>query len=150
MYDPTDIVQFRGPTRWLSNFHHAPIVYDGVIYPTTEHFYQSYKSPNPDEQIAIIDCKTPLEAMHMGRSTKETYPPEIWETMKVLVMFNALMLKFTQHSDLKSKLINTGKVQLVEGNTWGDRVWGQCPLGEGENLLGKTLMKVRTILQENY
>ena len=35
---------------------------------------------------------------------------------------------------------------LEEGNTWGDRVWGVCQ-GQGENRLGKILMKVREELR---
>lgn len=31
----------------------------------------------------------------------------------------------------------------MEGNTWGDKVWGVCD-GIGENNLGKTLMRIRS------
>jgi len=31
---------------------------------------------------------------------------------------------------------------LEETNTWGDKYWGVCN-GEGENQLGKLLMKIR-------
>jgi predicted NAD-dependent protein-ADP-ribosyltransferase YbiA (DUF1768 family) len=35
---------------------------------------------------------------------------------------------------------------LIEGNTWGDKFWGQVK-GEGANYLGRLLMKVREELQ---
>lgn len=35
-----------------------------------------------------------------------------------------------------------GDAELIEGNTWGDRIWGVCD-GVGENRLGKILMRVR-------
>lgn len=32
-------------------------------------------------------------------------------------------------------------------NTWGDKVWGVCN-GEGENRLGKILMRIRSEIRE--
>ena len=32
-------------------------------------------------------------------------------------------------------------------HTWGDRFWGECPLGNGRNELGKILMQVRAELR---
>lgn len=43
--------------------------------------------------------------------------------------------------------MTTGNAELIEGNTWNDTFWGVCN-GEGENNLGKLLMKVRTNLFE--
>ncbi|NWN81082.1 NADAR family protein, partial [Bacillus sp. (in: firmicutes)] len=48
---------------------------------------------------------------------------------------------------LKNKLLQTGESILIEGNTWGDKIWGVCN-GVGENKLGKILMKVRNELKE--
>ena len=36
-------------------------------------------------------------------------------------------------------------MELEEGNNWGDKYWGTVE-GEGKNMLGKLLMKVRAIL----
>ena len=47
-------------------------------------------------------------------------------------------------SDGSSILIEVQQ-ELVEGNTWGDKVWGVCD-GVGENNLGKTLMRIRDAL----
>ena len=43
-------------------------------------------------------------------------------------------------------VLNTGDEELIEGNNWGDRFWGQCD-GEGINKLGQLLMKVREELR---
>ena len=56
------------------------------------------------------------------------------------------MAKFTQNPGLLDKLLATGDAELVEGNTWGDQVWGVCD-GVGENHLGKTLMRIRSELR---
>ena len=49
--------------------------------------------------------------------------------------------------ELREKLLATGNEELIEGNWWGDTYWGVCK-GKGENNLGKSLMKIRTELQE--
>lgn len=69
-----------------------------------------------------------------------------WESIKDQVMYEVCKAKFSQNTDLRDKLVATGDAELVEGNTWGDKIWGICN-GQGENRLGKILMKVRTELQ---
>jgi hypothetical protein len=54
--------------------------------------------------------------------------------------------KFTQHWDLKQKLLETGDEELIEGNTWGDTFWGVFN-GTGKNILGQILMEVRNELK---
>jgi predicted NAD-dependent protein-ADP-ribosyltransferase YbiA (DUF1768 family) len=56
-------------------------------------------------------------------------------------MLNLLRQKF-QNPELREKLLCTGKLELIEGNYWGDTYWGVCR-GVGENRLGKLLMLVR-------
>ena len=57
--------------------------------------------------------------------------------------------KFTQHPDLAEKLLETGSMILIEGNDWGDTYWGAATSTEqGENHLGKILMKIRGKLRE--
>jgi predicted NAD-dependent protein-ADP-ribosyltransferase YbiA (DUF1768 family) len=50
---------------------------------------------------------------------------------------------------MREMLLLTGDCELVEGNTWGDKFWGVCD-GEGENHLGKLLMKIRAELAKEY
>jgi len=38
--------------------------------------------------------------------------------------------------------LDTGKSELIEGNTWGDTFWGVSGV-IGQNNLGKILMKIR-------
>lgn len=52
------------------------------------------------------------------------------------------MEKFRQYPELAKKLVATGDAELIYGNTCGDTYWGVFE-GEGENNLGKVLMKVR-------
>ncbi|MCH7737275.1 MAG: NADAR family protein [Chloroflexi bacterium] len=43
---------------------------------------------------------------------------------------------------LRQMLLDTGDLELVEGNNWGDRFWGRVS-GVGDNHLGRLLMQVR-------
>jgi predicted NAD-dependent protein-ADP-ribosyltransferase YbiA (DUF1768 family) len=52
-------------------------------------------------------------------------------------------LQFRKNIYLAQLLIGTGDQEFVEGNTRKDTYWGQCPIGTGENNLGKILMQVR-------
>ncbi len=70
-----------------------------------------------------------------------------WESMKLDVMEACVRDKFTRNADLRRRLLETGDAELVEGNTWGDRFWGVCD-GEGENHLGRVLIKVRGELRK--
>jgi predicted NAD-dependent protein-ADP-ribosyltransferase YbiA (DUF1768 family) len=44
-------------------------------------------------------------------------------------------------------LLATDDEELVEGNWWNDTFWGVCR-GDGENNLGKIIMKVRDELRQ--
>ena len=64
-------------------------------------------------------------------------------------MEDIVRAKFTQNEDLKWRLIGTGDADLEEGNTWHDTCWGvDAKTGEGQNHLGKILMKIRAELQK--
>lgn len=65
-----------------------------------------------------------------------------WNEVKLHIMEHFVHLKFFVDRVLGCSLIATGNAQLIEGNTWNDKFWGVCD-GEGENHLGKILMKVR-------
>ena len=71
-----------------------------------------------------------------------------WEEIKNDMMYEICLNKFEQNPDLAEKLKATGDAILIEGNTWGDKCWGQVN-GEGENRLGKILMRVREKLNES-
>ncbi len=132
------IDSFHGAYRFLSNFWPAPVVLDGVTYPTVEHAYVAAKTLDTDIRQQIAAIEKPGDVKRFGR--KLTLRPD-WEEVKLDVMTDLVGQKFTD-PDLRAKLDATGDTDLVEGNTWGDTFWGVCR-GKGENHLGKILMAVR-------
>ena len=72
-----------------------------------------------------------------------------WEDVKLSIMEDIVRAKFTQNEDLKQLLLATGDLVLEEGNTWHDTFWGvDVKTQEGENHLGRILMRVRQELRE--
>lgn len=146
----TSIREFRGDYRFLSNFYPAEtyIAFEGGVYPTVEHAYQAAKTLDKlaREPFQVSgsgsECKyiTPGQAKRLGRTIH--IRPD-WEEVKLLVMETLLFKKF-QDQLLRARLLETGTMELVEGNNWNDTFWGvDLRSGIGENKLGKLLMKVR-------
>ena len=88
------------------------------IFENNEAAFQAAKCP---ERMLDFCNLTPRLAKWLGR--KVPLRPD-WELVKYDVMYEVCMAKFTQNPDLLSKLLSTGDAELIEGNTWGDRVWG--------------------------
>lgn len=130
---------------FLSNFHPAHIIFEGVAYPTSEHAYQASKTFNERQRAAIQTANCPGRAKALGQHV-DLRPN--WEEIKIDVMREILRVKFAPKTRLAKMLVNTGDAILIEGNTWNDTFWGECPLGNGQNWLGKLLMEIRKELQQ--
>ena len=137
------IDSFRGKYGWLSNFHQFDnlIECNGFYFRTVENAYQSAKSLNSNVR-RIFTTLTPSEAKQLGKEIK--IRPD-WDLVKLKIMEDLVLQKFTKNEQLRKKLVDTGETLLIEENTWGDQFWGICN-GKGENHLGKILMKIRESL----
>ncbi len=133
------IDKFREEYFFLSNFYEAPVTFEGLTYTNNEAAFQAQKCINPKDRIRFTTM-SPSEAKKEGRKVSLR---KDWEYIKVSVMSGLLKAKFDQNPDLKEKLLDTDDEYLIEGNTWGDRIWGQVD-GQGKNLLGKLLMNLRS------
>jgi ribA/ribD-fused uncharacterized protein len=136
---PAAITEFDHDTAFLSNFAPSPVVWEGVAFPTVEHAFQAAKTLDPVERRRIAALPHPADAKAAGR--RVALRPD-WEAVKTDIMAALLALKFSD-PQLRAQLLATGEADLIEGNHWFDRVWGQCPLGVGENRLGRLLMAER-------
>lgn len=137
--DPPAIDRFQGEYRWLSNFHEAEVMYDGIMFPTNEHAFQATKANNFSERLWVLQSRTPGVAKRRGR--KVNMRPD-WEQVKIDIMYEINRDKFSRHPELREKLLATGRAELIEGNDWGDTFWGVCD-GKGKNNLGRILMNIR-------
>jgi ribA/ribD-fused uncharacterized protein len=140
------VTAFQDGYRFLSNFWPCLIEWEGLLYPTLEHAYAASKTNDTSIKSQIRSCATPGDAKEYLAS-HQLKPDVAWTNEKKLAVMEALLLiKFGGQDPLLTKaLMTTQDTELIEGNDWDDRFWGVCN-GEGENNLGKLLMRVRTQL----
>jgi ribA/ribD-fused uncharacterized protein len=142
-----------GEYRWLSNFHEAPLVYNGQLYKNSESAYQDAKltgkrpsgidiSNGALEDLRVKYLETSgKEAKAFSKTVKHLTRPD-WKEISLVVMSEVVHAKFTQNKDIRLQLVNTFPHDLVEGNTWHDYFYGVCG-GQGTNWLGRILMAER-------
>lgn len=134
------ITKFSGPHRFLSNFHVHTVHFEGVAYRTVEHAYVAAKTTDEAMRERVRAIIEPGDVKRFGREHVVLRPG--WNKMRIPVMENLVRQKFDD-AKLLTMLLETSPHELIEGNPWGDTFWGQSPIGNGENNLGKILMDIR-------
>lgn len=139
-----DTIRFyreNDPYGCFSNFYPAPIILKGVVWPTSEHYFQAQKFAGTEHEEAVRAAESPKRAAEIGRRRSLPLRAD-WEAVKEDVMREALYAKFTQHPDLGRFLLETGDSILVE-HTRNDSYWADGGDGSGKNRLGVLLMELR-------
>jgi ribA/ribD-fused uncharacterized protein len=129
----------------FSNFSPHPIRLEGKLWPTSEHYFQAQKFAGAPDEEEIRMTASPMVAARMGRARSRPLRAD-WESVKDVIMFDAVLAKFTQHHDLREVLLQTGDATIVE-HTSNDSYWGDGGDGSGINRLGQILMRVRAQLR---
>ena len=130
----------------FSNFSPHAIELKGLVWPTSEHYFQAQKFAGTEHEEAIRQTKSPMIAARMGRSRERPLRPD-WETTKDDIVREALHAKFTQHPNLRSLLLHDEDAELIE-HTRNDRYWADSGDGTGRNRLGQLLMELRSQFRE--
>ena len=122
------------PYYKFTNYVMCKVQVDGETWPTTEHYFQAQKLVGTPYVQVICHLATPREAFDFTRK------PEVyfwcrsdWEQVKEDVMKKALRAKFTQHNELRLKLLSTKNCELVE-HTSNDNYWGDGGDESGKNV----------------
>jgi ribA/ribD-fused uncharacterized protein len=144
------IDSFKKEYSFLSNFYLCDIELGGIIYPSIENAFQAGKAVDPT-LFKKFAKDTASEAKRRGNEIKCRAD---WDKIKVSLMKDLLRIKF-EDTTLRTKLLLTGNIKLIEGNWWHDNFWGICTCGKcnnwhdkNSNTLGKLLMEVRKECQE--
>ncbi len=126
--------------------------------------YMMYKKAKlfGDEEIAenILQTSNPGKQKALGRKVKN-FDNQIWESNCKQIVYEANFLKFTQNSNILSRLFKTKGTTLVEASPV-DNIWG-IGLAEndsraldrhewkGKNWLGEILTKLREdLINDGY
>lgn len=133
--------------REFSNFANYPILIDGVVWPTSEHYYQAQKFDDPARHARIRALPKAAAAKRYAAKYRSKIRPD-WNEAKDAVMERALRAKFTQHKSLRDLLVGSGD-EKIEEDSQKDYYWGTGADGTGQNKLGTMLMQLRTELRES-
>lgn len=137
-HDEHNIKGFFDNYRFLSNFEPCDVLFDGIIYPSSENAYQAAKSLDIEVRKKFVDISS-TECKKLGKIVEIRTD---WNNIKLDIMYSIVFDKFTRNSKLGDQLIETGDKYLEETNYWKDTFWGVCN-GVGKNWLGRILMDVR-------
>ena len=152
------INRFDGKWEFLSNFYSVLIEYQGIKYPSVEHYYVAQKCKNDQMVNGVYYTPSDFKEMISKRSNPG-YVKKIGQKMKVRSDWESKKLEFMnwgvrekfKNEELKELLSSTDNLMLIEGNFWHDNFYGQCSCikcaNKGQNHLGKILMKIRDELR---
>jgi ribA/ribD-fused uncharacterized protein len=142
----------------LSNWYHCPFKYKGRLFQNSEQAFMWEKAIFfSDNDIAddILNTPDPKEAQALGRKVKN-FDREKWLYQGLSVMIDVNFERFSQNKEQCELLLSTGNKTLVEAspdNIWGVGIHWKDDLvlddknWKGKNLLGKSLMCVRSRLR---
>lgn len=167
----TAIMAFRGEYRFLSNFYPGEIDLPAMrvpfragppgglgftrfeevgpmTFPATENAYMAWKIAD-DPARKLLTSLTPAEAKRYSNTPEfeAMHRADYTDESRAGAMLFVVRQKFApkRHPHLAEWLVRkTGEATLVEGNSWGDKLFGFCMrTGTGQNYLGRIEMRAR-------
>lgn len=139
------ILFYEGEYYMFSNFSCFAVKYNGLIWMSSEHAYQSAKFDDKD----VIDLIHKSLSSHDSKKVAQLYKNKIrpdWDDIKVSVMEDIIRAKIAMHPFIREKLLSTGNREIIE-DSHKDWFWGRGADFKGRNELGKVWMKIRAELQ---
>lgn len=154
------ITKVKEPFGWLSCMSPHSVEYKGIIFRTVEALFQWLRFDQyPNIQQDIICQKSPMGVKMKARKNRDLLNRGTnWDEhpTDLPLMKMCLELKLSQHPDLKTELINTHNVDIIEDCTTHDResarFWGMVKKDGtwiGKNELGKLWMEIRADQNKN-
>lgn len=156
------VICFHNPDEengYLSNWYPSPFTLDGVAFSSMEQYMMYRKAVCfGDDKVAaqILVTEDVAEIKTLGRLVSG-YDKSLWNGVRQIVVYEGLLAKFSQNSELGGQLKKTGNTVLAECAV-KDRIWGiglsmhdsdrlDRAKWQGQNLLGYALMMVREKLR---
>ena len=130
-----------GNSVGFSNFSLHDVNIDNLgTFHTSEAAFQTFKNRNNrDYVLKQQNTKSPFISKLLGSKIKNN---DYFNKNKENIMYNILLQKFTQHSDIKQKLLESGLRPIIYTSK-SDYFWGIGNNNTGRNILGKLLEKLR-------
>ena len=132
------------PYYEFTNFYQGkPVMIDGKLWPTTEHYYQAMKTEDKLLQEKIRQSPDVRTVFNLGQQISKR--PD-WAKHSVNYMVKAVREKFTQDDQLNKLLLSTKDTVLVEAAGKRDSFYGAGGDWKGTNHLGQILTHIRAEL----
>lgn len=151
MIDTPRGIAFQSQYAFLSNFYPAPVKYNGIQFPTSEHCYQYNRVTFFGNQDAAYSARTAVSPQKAKQACARLPNSKEWDYTKYDKMKEIAFPKFAQNPSLRIKLLETGDRPLLEASY--DSFWGcgynlsarKLLQGEwqGKNYLGQILVECR-------
>lgn len=152
------VICFHNPEEengYLSNWYQSKFTVDGVTFSSMEQFMMYRKAitfGDKEKANQILDTVDVARIKELGRLVSN-YDESRWNGIRQIVVYEGLLAKFEQNSDLRKQLKATGNSILAECAV-KDKIWGiglsmndpdriEVSRWKGKNLLGYALMMVR-------
>ena len=144
------IVGFKGDYDYLSNDfllihpYHRPIAFGKLWFPSVTHAFEASKTRDLEARKRISLASDARVARMMAKMTLQVSD---WQEQQLPLMEQLVMDKFLRNQRLMLALLRTEDKPLVHTDFYRDTFWGAVEnadgVWEGENHLGKILMRVR-------
>ena len=148
---------WKGPFSQWARFD---MEVDGLTYCTCEQYMMAEKARlfwDVRNYSRIMKTEDPKRQKALGREVRN-FEEEKWKKVAREIVFKGNYAKFSQHPELRKKLIATGDKILAEASPH-DCIWGigwavtdpeavDMEQWKGTNWLGQVLMRVRDKLRE--
>ena len=152
------VICFHNPNEengYLSNWYPSIFTLNGVTFSSMEQYMMYRKAVCfGDDKVAaqILATEDVAEIKALGRLVSG-YDENLWNGVRQIIVYEGLLAKFSQNSDLREQLKGTESAILAECAV-KDRIWGiglsmhdpnrlDRTKWQGQNLLGYALMMVR-------
>ena len=122
------VICFHNPDEengYLSNWYPSPFTLDGVAFSSMEQYMMYRKAVCfGDDKVAaqILVTEDVAEIKTLGRLVSG-YDESLWNGIRQIVVYEGLLAKFSQNSELGEQLKKTGNTVLAECAV-KDRIWG--------------------------
>lgn len=138
---PEEIIAFKEEYAFLGNNTPAPVVCEGIAYPSAEAAFQASKV----DDIATREQFARFSPEKVRQKGNMLTPRPGWEDEKDDIMHEIVQQKFLQNPEFRERLLATGSRRLIDGGKGKkDTYWGVNTITwEGENRLGLILMELR-------
>ena len=128
---------------WLNHKYICYFTVDSIKYNSVEQYLIFKKAElfNDEKCMKYVMMQLdPMDMHYLGR-TINNYDDEKWKRIREEISYIGNKNKFLQNPELYKKLYNTKLNKLIYYSE--DSIWGCGNNNDGENLLGKVLMRIR-------